>query len=261
MTFDFRNVRCGGFQLRAARWHARGGGSMPLLFLNGIGADIETIEPFARALGRDLITFDPPGIGGSPDPAFPYALPQLAAALPDLLAAFGQDRADIAGFSWGGALAQQFALQFPHQVRRLALIAASHGFTTLPGDPVALLELTDPRALMRSELREAGGQDERTTGHVPQRRPVGFACQLAALTGWSSVPLLPFLACPTLVLSGQRDQIVPAFNARLLETMIPQSTGVSLPDAGHLLMWTHRPAVVGALDDFLGGAGGLRVEG
>lgn len=261
MTFDFRIVRCGGFDLRAAHRHGNRHDTPPLLFLNGIGADIETIEPFARALDREFLTFDPPGIGGSPDPVLPYTLTQLAAALHDLLGAFGYDRADVAGFSWGGALAQQFALQFPRRVRRLALVAASHGFTTLPGDPAALMELTDPRALMRSELHEAGGLDERTTGHVPQRRPIGFFCQLTALTGWSSLPFLPFLACETLVLSGRRDQIVPALNARLLETMIPQSTGVAIQDAGHLLLWTHRSEVVGALNDFLGEAGKRRVEG
>ena len=260
MTFDFELVRSGGLQLRAGRYRGKDDGSPPILFLNGIGADIETIEPFAHALGRELIAFDPPGIGGSPDPLLPYALPPLSGMLPDLLATFGHSQADVLGFSWGGALAQQFALQFPKATRRLMLVAASHGITSWPGDPAALLDLTDPRALMRSELRDADGLDERATGHIPQRRPIGFACQLAALTGWTSAPFLPSLSCPTLILSGARDRIVPAVNARILATLIPHAQQQFIADAGHLLLWTHRSHACDILRSFLDEAEPVRAR-
>jgi pimeloyl-ACP methyl ester carboxylesterase len=91
----------------------------PLLLFNGIGANIELVEPFLDALdGPEAITFDMPGVGGSPAPALPYRPWSLARLSAGLLDQLGHGQVDVLGVSWGGAIAQQFAFQYPVRCRR-----------------------------------------------------------------------------------------------------------------------------------------------
>ena len=87
----------------------------PLLLCNGIGASLEALQPFVDALDphRPVIRFDMPGIGGSPAPVVPYHLGTAAPRLAGLLDQLGYRQADVLGVSWGGGLAQQFALSRP----------------------------------------------------------------------------------------------------------------------------------------------------
>ena len=87
----------------------------PLLLCNGIGASLELLQPFVDALDprRPVIRFDLPGVGGSPAAVLPYHLFTLPSLLADLLDELGYAQADVLGISWGGGLAQQFALQPP----------------------------------------------------------------------------------------------------------------------------------------------------
>src|SRR3984957_18834024 len=101
----------------------------PLLLCNGIGASMELFQPFVDALDprRGIIRFDMPGIGGSPAPVLPYHLAMSAPLLAGLLDQLGCPQADVLGISWGGALAQQFAVSRPDRVRRLVLVATGPG--------------------------------------------------------------------------------------------------------------------------------------
>src|SRR5260370_41862297 len=92
----------------------------PLLIFNGIGANIELVEPFLDALdGPEAIIFDVPGVGGSPSPWLPYRPSSLARLSAQLLDQLGHERVDVLGVSWGGAWAQQFAFQHGKRCRRL----------------------------------------------------------------------------------------------------------------------------------------------
>jgi len=124
---------------RAVRVAAREGapGWPPLLLCNGIGASLELFQPFVDALDprRPVIRFDMPGIGGSPAPVLPYHLGTLPPLLAGLLDRLGYQQADVLGISWGGGLAQQFALSRPDRVRRLVLVATGTGALMVPGHP------------------------------------------------------------------------------------------------------------------------------
>ena len=87
-------------------------GRPPLLLFNGIGANWQLAKPFIRALTNTAtIIFDVPGIGGSPLPPHPYRPSTLARLASDLVVQLGHRRVDVAGASWGGGVAQQFAHQ------------------------------------------------------------------------------------------------------------------------------------------------------
>ncbi|HTQ90903.1 MAG TPA: alpha/beta fold hydrolase, partial [Streptosporangiaceae bacterium] len=123
-----RTLSIGGRIVRVAVREGRP--DWPLLLLcNGIGASLELFQPFVDALDpqRGVIRFDMPGIGGSPAPTVPYHLATLPSLLSGLLDQLGHEQADVLGISWGGGLAQQFALSRPDRVRRLVLVATGPG--------------------------------------------------------------------------------------------------------------------------------------
>ena len=98
-----------GVMLRVA---TRAGHGTPLLIFNGIGANLEVVYPFIEALqGREIVIFDMPGIGGSPLSLMPRRFSGIARVTHRLLDRLGYREVDVAGGSWGGAVAQQFARQ------------------------------------------------------------------------------------------------------------------------------------------------------
>ena len=74
----------------------------PLLLMNGIGAPLTTFEPFIDALDHrlEVISFDVPGVGGSPAPSQPYRFRSLARLVARLLDALGYATVDVLGISW-----------------------------------------------------------------------------------------------------------------------------------------------------------------
>ena len=125
-NLSMRFLKIGRYRIRVA---VRKGltDQTPLLLMNGLGANLEVLDPFLKAFGKevDTIRFDPPGIGGSSTPFLPYRLKGLATLTTKILDQLGHQKVDVLGVSWGGGLAQQFARQFPDRCRRLILAATS----------------------------------------------------------------------------------------------------------------------------------------
>src|SRR6266481_3021422 len=87
----------------------------PLLLMNGVGVNLEVLQPFVDALNPviEVMRFDVPGTGGSPAPRIPYRFSMHALLVTNMLDQLGYRQVDVLGVSWGGALAQQFAFQYP----------------------------------------------------------------------------------------------------------------------------------------------------
>ena len=99
-----------------------------------------------RALtSTEAIIFDIPGVGGSPLPPAPYRPSTIARLAARLVAKLGYRQVDVAGVSWGGGLAQQFARQQATVCRKLVLAATSPGAIMVPGSPFVLWNLATPR--------------------------------------------------------------------------------------------------------------------
>ena len=248
MQIDLRDV--GGQVLRVGVRPGDKSGP-PLLLFNGIGANIELVEPFLAALpGPEAIIFDVPGVGGSPAPRRPYRPSTLAQLSAQLLDQLGHRQVDVLGVSWGGALAQQFAFQHAARCRRLILAATSPGHLMVPGRPTVLLKMATPRRykdpgymkriagdIYGGALRRSPELVDKHLRHVRWSSDYGYYLQLLAGFGWSSLPWLPFLAQPTLVMAGTDDPIVPLANGRILAKLIPRARLVTLDD-GHLFLVT-----------------------
>jgi len=236
----------------------------PLLLFNGIGANIELLEPFLDALdGPEAIVFDVPGIGGSPSPWLPYRPSSLARLSARLLEQLGHEQVDVLGVSWGGALAQQFALQQGKRCRRLVLAATSPGHLMIPGKLTALLKMVTPRRYKDPQYmnRVAGdiyGGALRTSPelvrkhlrHVRWSSDYGYYLQLLAGFGWTSLPWLRLVAQPTLVMAGTDDPLVPVVNGRILASLIPHARLVTIDD-GHLFLVTSASESAAMVSEFL----------
>jgi len=251
-----------GRNLRVAHWQAEDKcDKLPLLFFNGIGANIEAMAPLAEMLpDRDFLTFDMPGVGGSPEPFIPYNAWMMGRISEQLLDRYDMNQVDVMGVSWGGAMAQQFTLQNGPRVRRLILAATTAGMLMVPGNPKALAKMADPRRYMDPDFMRKhfntlyGGSDDGSEGHIGRIKPpskTGYFYQLMAMMGWTSAPFLPFMKHETLIMMGGDDQIVPLANGRFLQMLIPNSELFVIEDGGHLFMLSHVEESIAAIRAFL----------
>ena len=260
---NIQTMRVRGQELRVA---VRAGAPErpPLLLFNGIGANLELALPFMREMGDvGTVIFDVPGVGGSPLPSLPYRPSTVAKWGLEVMRQLGHQSFDVAGVSWGGAMAQQIAHQFPGNVRRLILAATAPGVTMVPGRLSVLLKLASPRryadpAYMQSIAAEIYGGNFRldpglSGEHAENMKAAsnaGYLMQLAAVAGWTSLLWLRSLKQRTLVLMGEDDPIVPEINGRVLVRLIPKSR-LQIMRCGHLFIVTMPRETAQAFRDFL----------
>src|SRR5271165_5242632 len=249
-------TQAAGTPLRVAIRPGTGTGP-PLLLCNGIGMRLEAWQPFVDALDPaiEVICFDAPGVGGSQLPSLPYRFTTLALLLREMLHNLGYQQADVLGISWGGGLAQQFALLNPRLCRRLILVATATGPQTMvppnPLPPVKNLLLrrwgdlwggsakTDPDGLT-SALRKARISP----------LSMGFLYQNTAALGFTTLPLLPLIRQRTLVLTGDDDPIIPVANGRILAAGIPHAA-LHVYHGGHVELATRPSLLTPLITSFL----------
>jgi pimeloyl-ACP methyl ester carboxylesterase len=223
--------------------------------------------PFVKRFpNRHIIRFDAPGAGRSSVPAFPIPVAALSSLAAAVLDACGVDSADTIGFSYGGAVAQQFAFDYPERVKRLVLAATTCGLHGIPGDVNALaglmtpLRYYSPTYFERTAALTFGGmtaRDAATRRRIMDTRkrnpppPYGYAMQLMGAAGWTSWALLPHIPHETLVISGDDDPLIPVENTRLLARRIPRARMEIVPGAGHLFLWDDAENVAERIDRFL----------
>ena len=266
-TATLEMMEVGGRTLRVAHWRLdMPSDHPPLLFFNGIGANIEAVAPLAELLTeRGFVMFDMPGTGESPDPNVPYNPFTMAWTATQILNRLGLDEVDVMGVSWGGAMAQHFALQHPKRTRRLVLAATTAGMLMVPGNPAALTKMADPRRYVDAKFMNEhfatlyGGVDKDGAAHhrdshigrLKPPSPRGYLYQLLAMLGWTSLPALPFMSKEVLIMMGDDDQIVPPINGKILHAAIRNSQLEMIEGGGHLFLLTHSDESVALLREFL----------
>jgi poly(3-hydroxyalkanoate) depolymerase len=264
-TTKLRRVTVLGHEVRVAVRAGTQPGP-PLVLCNGIGASLDLFEPFVDAVDPaiEVVSFDVPGVGGSPLPKLPYNLAVLAWFLGRLLDRLDYTEVDVLGISWGGGLAQQFAFQNPRRCRRLVLVSTATGFLMVPAHPRVLRKMITPRRYRDSTYAQSiaaelyGGRlrdKPELVGrllHDNERlgSPIGYLYQLLAGSGWTSLPFLPLLRQQTLILAGEDDPIIPLVNARMMHRLLPNSSLHTYLD-GHLGLVTMAPQLGAVVGSFL----------
>ena len=200
--------------------------------------------------GFTVVTPDTRGTGRSAEPPPPYTMGALTGDLAAVIAQVDRGAALVVGLSLGGMIAQHLALRHPALVRGLVLASTSCGLLMgkLPNmrflgvlagcvaGKARSMErmhriLVHPESLERNpDLMKFGEQQLRAT-------PIkwkGVLGQLSAAAGHGTYYSLPRIHCPTAVIAGADDQVVPAANARILARRIPGATLPVVERAGHI---------------------------
>ncbi|MFV0299546.1 MAG: poly(3-hydroxyalkanoate) depolymerase [Paracoccus sp. (in: a-proteobacteria)] len=252
-----------GQELRYALF-GRSDAARTMLFFNGIGASLDTAATFASHF-RDtrILIFDVPGVGGSPTPSIPYRMTWLTRMAARLLDALKIDKVDVFGVSWGGAVAQQFAYDFPQRTLSLVLAATSAGSVMVPGNPRVLMKMatpkryTDPSYMLTVGPDIYGGLLRRDSSLLHQHAAImkansqrGYFYQILAGMGWTSWLWLPRIKVPALVIMGDDDPIVPVVNGRILVSRLPDAR-LEIMDCGHLFILTNPAGSADLIERFL----------
>ena len=235
------------------------GAAPPLVFLQHFTGTLDNWDPAVAdplARGREVILFESAGLGRSTG-AVPTTVPGMTQHLLAFADAIGLTQVDLLGFSLGGMVAQQAALERPALVRRMLLV----GTAPEGGEDIMHLEkpvlkkvFEDPtlvgyQSLVKlfftpSEASQAAGQAfvTRLAARTEDREPVsgpGIAqAQVAAFRAWERVDGERFgklrrITQPCLVVNGVLDTMIPVRNSYLLAEHLPSATLLVYPDAGH----------------------------
>jgi pimeloyl-ACP methyl ester carboxylesterase len=235
------------------------GPGLPLLLLQHFMGTLDNWDPAltdALAGGRELILFDNAGVGRSSG-SVPATMTEMARHAAAFLDALGVRTCDVLGFSLGGMVAQQMALDRPTLFRRLILV----GTAPRGGDDIMHLEkpslakhLQDPSNKGYAVLQkifftptpsgQAAGAafvarlGERKEDLDGVSGPEVANAQMAAFREWERISAERFadlrtIQHPTLIVNGLHDEMVPIVNSYRLAEHLPNALLLAYPDAGH----------------------------
>lgn len=251
------------------------GSGPPLLLVHGLSGCwqnwLENIPHFART--HRVIAPDLPGFGASEMPRETITIAGYARFLDQLCSALGVEAAAVVGNSMGGFVSAELAIAVPQRVERLMLVspagisaekvrrepvmAVGHVMAATAAWSASRLEAFARRAgLRRLALSFVVRHPDRLSAALAHElmqgsgKP-GFVPALAANLGYPIRDRLPQIACPTFVLWGEDDRVIPVRDAHEFERLIPNARKLILPDTGHVAM-LERPARFNALlEEFL----------
>jgi pimeloyl-ACP methyl ester carboxylesterase len=249
-----------------------------LVFIHGLGASWQSWLENLPELARDhrVVAMDLPGFGYSEMPAEDISIEYYARWCFALLDALGIDEAALVGNSMGGFIAADMAIRQPRRVRSLTVVSAAVFWQDYRrAQPlVGLARLSDAyvaRALTRSTDSIATRPRLRswalaTAGfrypHLisPElahemvrsaRRTDGFLPALEALVDYPLDEELPKIGCPTLIVWGAHDTLVPVKDAKRLQELIPGARREVFERTGHVAMLERPERFNRLLRDFL----------
>jgi len=259
------------------------GSGDPVVFIHGhSGAWQNWLEqlPVVAAAGYRAIAFDLPGFGASPLPVEPITMSGYGRLVDALLASLDVHAAAVVGNSMGGFVGAELAIAFPERVERLVLVSAAGVATKYIGLPIGLMERWSELVLGRAG-RWLTPVPSRTERMARRRRLRHWAFMLlsphpervdprlfyentlasgpkpggpraaAEIARYDVRDRLDDIGCPTLVVWGDRDRIVPPSSADEFGRLIPDARVVVFEDCGHVPMLEQPDRFNALLLDFL----------
>jgi len=241
----------------------------PLIFIHGLSGCwqnwLEQIPEFGR--DRRVIAVDLPGFGHSEMPAQTISMSGYADAIDALMQDLGIPAAQIVGNSMGGFIGAELAIRYPARVERLVLVAAAglsiesirtermqgmrHRAENVVFFSLGNVAGRSDQVALRPRLRAAlmllvAAHPARLPGPLAVQQVLGtgkpgFSDALEAMCRYPLRDRLEKIACPTLIVWGDKDRLVPVKDASVFERLIADSRKIVYEDTGHVSMM-ERPA-------------------
>lgn len=249
----------------------------PVVFIHGLSGSwqnwLENLPHFAAA-GHRVVAFDLPGFGASQMPREKISIAGYGRFVDALLDELDVTPAAVVGNSMGGFIGAELAIQFPARVQRLVLVSAAGLTAEYQRSDRVLGVLRFTENLLTAWAGWLGSRSDELTRrprarrllmgvvvHRPDRLPAalvseqirgsgkpGFVDALDALTDYPIRDRLPRIGCPTLIVWGTEDHLIPVRDADEFARLIPGARKVVWPETGHMPM-LERPAAFNALVD------------
>lgn len=252
----------------------------PIVFVHGLSGSwpnwLEQLPVFAR--DHRVIAMDLPGFGHSPMPAETITISNYARILDELLGKLGVDAATTVGNSMGGFISAELAIAFPQRVERLVLISAAGISTNGRRDVQRVVPaLRRVEKVIAAYTAWLAAHSDAVTRHpglrnvalglvtrhpsrlnsalaAEQLRGAGKPGFMQALQANLDYPIrerLPEIVCPTLIVWGEEDKVIPVRDAGVFEELIAGSRKVLFKDTGHMAMLERPGAFNELLQEFL----------
>jgi pimeloyl-ACP methyl ester carboxylesterase len=269
-TVPTQFVEAAGIRFAYRRFGKVGG--LPLLLLNYFAANLDAWDPKVTdgfAVEHEVVLLDNAGVAGSTGET-PSTVAAMTKTCVDFCRALGLKRLDVVGFSLGGMIAQQLALDHPDLVQHLILLGtAPRGGEGLTFAELSAEEQADPVAFLLgalfapSDASQAAGRqyikrlESRTKDRdLPVSRNSAVA-QLAAIREWGIIPAtdryatLQRIAHPTLIVHGNKDIVVEPINALILAQQLPNAQLIVYSDSSHGAHYQHAETFLQHVELFL----------
>ena len=230
----------------------------PLLLIIGLSfslLDWGTAFPDFLAQHYKVILFDNRDAGETSQSTHPYTITQMADDAASLLVALGEPKAHVFGVSMGGMIAQHFALNHADKLHKLILGCTMAGgscsqfgaFSNLSSGNV--LELLFTPEFIQQQQAELENFLQAT---MPlHSKGEALARQFYAMSSHDTCDRLGKITAPTLVITGDRDRVIPPQNSDILTQKIPGAKQAIIKDAAHAFCFSHPDLVATAIINFL----------
>ena len=269
-TVPTQYVEAAGIRFAYRRFGQPGG--VPLVFNQHYTGTMDYWDPAVTnglARTRELILFNNAGVSSSSGEV-PASFPEMGANAIAFIKALGLARVDVLGFSIGGMVAQEIALQGGELVRRVILVgtgprgadmAASQSNAIFSGsyDPPEHLWLAvhfSPSATSRAAGLAFLGRKWERQERDPEMSAAGIARQGEALGQYLArqegvLDYLKSIRQPTLVVQGSDDVIIPTHNSYVLQQHLPNAQLIVYPDSNHGSFYQYPELFVAQATQFL----------
>ena len=250
-------------------YYEEAGSGPPLLLIAGLGghSGLWSLQLRALSLQGRIIAFDNRGAGRTSAPDKPYSIAGMADDASQLLDSLDIEKASVAGYGMGGAIALELAAEHADRVENLVLI----GTAARPGGRQSLVTegwadarrsslsreqafaLTAPWLYTSELLSDAQRREQAIESGANDPHPAqdhAYARQAQAFLAYDATAKLAAIEQPALVLSGEEDILVDPADAAALAAALPNGTHQQLPGA-HAGLVEHPQAYAAAIVEFL----------
>jgi len=251
-------------------YYVEGAGPPLLMIMGWIGNAGFWGEAFLEPLRSrfQVIRLSNRGTGLTDKPPGELTVPLMAEDAAGLLRELGIPRAHVLGISMGGMIAQELVLNYPQAVQALVLGCTTCGFSHgVPTHPDVVANASQVSGAQHDVIRQfllSAATPEFVQGAGQEFWAWIISTWMAAPTPWESIgrqftaiqgfdtyERLPRITAPTLIVHGDRDQLVPVGNADILGQRIAGSQVRIIPGVGHMFFWEKPEEAAGAIIEFL----------